>query len=441
MKKKLFSLLRIGFLPAVVLYVVLRLNGWTRPMPYEVRWDTNLGSVPVPDDRYLIQRRKDVAIFEALEVRVKTGDAESQFLLAQMYQCEQGLPNEQLPEIPVVRQEGQSDAEVQDLECEAADAAWRLYKEKRRTVMLDLYLAAAEQGHVGAMRELGDVYADSGVPADRDVARRWWLAAAEKGDAHARCQLGLMALAVADSRGDPNPVRRWLSGIYFPNCIIFDIPYEPPSLVYAPSVKRDLTEARRWLRLASDQGLAVARLNLGLMEESGEGAPANLAEAVRLYRLAAESGDSGAKILLKRLHSLGQGVSQYDTATVSLRDSLSRSHPDSNLQMARWHLQAWHDPLNLVVAYNYLLAATRGKDTAAAVAMKDYVNQEGGEFGRPADPDAGRHEADRLLTRFRLTLAGVGVLMFAVAVWLFFRLSGDAPPASPAKPAADAPGA
>ena len=50
----------------------------------------------------------------------------------------------------------------------------------------------------------------------------------------------------------------------------------------------NLVEARRLLRLAAEQGHAVAQINLGVLNLKGEGGPVDLGEARRLYYLAAE---------------------------------------------------------------------------------------------------------------------------------------------------------
>jgi hypothetical protein len=57
-------------------------------------------------------------------------------------------------------------------------------------------------------------------------------------------------------------------------------------------VAQDLVEAVRYYRLAAEQGLAYAQLQLGVCFENGEGVAQDWAEAVRFYRLAA--AQSGA---------------------------------------------------------------------------------------------------------------------------------------------------
>ena len=51
---------------------------------------------------------------------------------------------------------------------------------------------------------------------------------------------------------------------------------------------KDEAEAARWHRLAADQGLAGAQLNLGFMYDNGRGGLKDEAEAVRWHRLAAD---------------------------------------------------------------------------------------------------------------------------------------------------------
>ena len=51
----------------------------------------------------------------------------------------------------------------------------------------------------------------------------------------------------------------------------------------------NFVEAAKWFRKAADQGIALAQANLGLCYEKGEGVPRDIAEAMKWYRLASES--------------------------------------------------------------------------------------------------------------------------------------------------------
>jgi TPR repeat protein len=74
------------------------------------------------------------------------------------------------------------------------------------------------------------------------------------------------------------------------------------------------TALREWTPLAK-QGDAVARYNLGLMYDKGQGVPQNYKTAVKWYRLAAEQGCVDAQYNLGNRYAKGQGVLQdYKTA-------------------------------------------------------------------------------------------------------------------------------
>jgi TPR repeat protein len=70
-----------------------------------------------------------------------------------------------------------------------------------------------------------------------------------------------------------------------------------------------MAEAMRYYRLAADQGLAAAQVNLGCCHRRGEGA-AGKAEAVRCFRLAAEQRHAGGQYNLGYCYERGEGVAQ-----------------------------------------------------------------------------------------------------------------------------------
>ena len=70
----------------------------------------------------------------------------------------------------------------------------------------------------------------------------------------------------------------------------------------------DDVEAVKWYRLAAEQGLADAQVNLGVMYDNGEGVPEDDAEAARWYRMAAEQGHSQAQLNVGIQYITGEGV-------------------------------------------------------------------------------------------------------------------------------------
>ena len=76
--------------------------------------------------------------------------------------------------------------------------------------------------------------------------------------------------------------------------------------------EQDNAAARRNLgiRVAAEQGSAVAQNTLGFMYQHGRGAPRNLAEALRWYRLSAGQGFGLAFFNLGGMYATGRGVPQ-----------------------------------------------------------------------------------------------------------------------------------
>jgi TPR repeat protein len=116
-----------------------------------------------------------------------------------------------------------------------------------------------------------DAGSDAYNAGDYETAFENWLPLAERGDASAQYNLGIM----------------------------YDNGYGVP---------QDYAEAVRWYRLAAEQGYASAQFNLALMYRNGEGVPQDDAEAVRWYRLAAEQGYADAQLNLGVMYDNGEGV-------------------------------------------------------------------------------------------------------------------------------------
>lgn len=152
------------------------------------------------------------------------------------------------------------DAEAQyELAVAYAEGRGSVDDEERAKQVLLWATRAANQGHAGAMAELGSLH----MGTDDLMALRWLRPAAEKGHGGAQVNLGYMY-----ERGH--------------------------------GVAQDDTEAARLFRLAAEQGFAQAQYNLGLMHAAGRGVAKDDAEAARLFRLAADKGHPDAVAALGR---------------------------------------------------------------------------------------------------------------------------------------------
>jgi TPR repeat protein len=118
---------------------------------------------------------------------------------------------------------------------------------------------------------------DKGLAAaqsgDYQTAMKEWLPLAERGDADAQLNIGIMY-----ERGD--------------------------------GVSQNVMEASKWYRLAADQGNAQAQNNLGFLYDNGEGVTLDDAAAVKWYRMAAIQGYAKAQSNLGGMYANGKGILQ-----------------------------------------------------------------------------------------------------------------------------------
>ena len=108
---------------------------------------------------------------------------------------------------------------------------------------------------------------------DFATALRLWKPLAERGNAEAQFNLGVM----------------------------YQIGY---------GVAQDYKTAVKWFTLAAEQGAAFAQLWLGLMYKVGRGVAQDYKTAVKWYTLAAEQGNASAQSNLGHMYAEGQGVAQ-----------------------------------------------------------------------------------------------------------------------------------
>src|SRR5689334_18002882 len=69
-------------------------------------------------------------------------------------------------------------------------------------------------------------------------------------------------------------------------------------------LKRDFTEAAKWVRKAAMLGYARAELDLGYLYEQGKGVPPDHVAAYMWYKIAAAGGERRAVAQLKSLSSV-----------------------------------------------------------------------------------------------------------------------------------------
>jgi TPR repeat protein len=153
------------------------------------------------------------------------------------------------------------------------------------------YQAAAEQGDVYAMTELGaHLRLGKGVAQNEAQAMQWFAKAAQTGYVPAETSL---AIGYENGLGQGRP---------------------------------DYQQAAKWFGKAADQDDGYAQLNLGVMYEKGWGVPQNLLRAKQLYARAAGSSNTAVANLGKQYFSdipvsAAPGRTPERTAVSSSKDS------------------------------------------------------------------------------------------------------------------------
>ncbi len=204
-----------------------------------------------------------------------------------------------LPAAPVRTQESTDPASV-------LAAANELFAAGSFAGAADAYRRAAELGAIQAMTAYGNMLAEGvGVPENRIEAHRWYLKAAESGDAEAQFLVGR--------------------------------DYEQGKGGVAKSTK----DALSWYRRAANGGNGDAMNNLAVMHVLGEGVAPDFAEALKWYRKAAGAGNGNAMFNLAALYDEGQGVQKApQTAARWVMKSILAGTEPARLEMIQNHA-AW----------------------------------------------------------------------------------------------------
>lgn len=99
-------------------------------------------------------------------------------------------------------------------------------------------------------------------------------------------------------------------------------------------VAQDYSEAARWYRGASRQGIAFAQYRLGQLYELGQGLPTDRKQAVDWYRKAAEQGFAKAQYKLGDSYALGLGVRQdHQVSAKWFREAAERGYADAQYRL------------------------------------------------------------------------------------------------------------
>jgi len=170
--------------------------------------------------------------------------------------------------------------------------------------------AAAEKGEAAAQFDLGLLYAQGlGVQRDLTVAANWYLKAADQGNAEAQFALGQMYSRGWGIPRDMADAFRWIQMANSPDS------EGPPTdwlAVEGYGMPQDPRLAAYWYWQAAENGHPDAQFNLGRLYANGDGVKRDQEQAARWISAAATQGYAPAQADLGERFAVGNGVTKDD---------------------------------------------------------------------------------------------------------------------------------
>lgn len=219
--------------------------------------------------------------------------------------------------------------------------------EKEPEEAFEWYTKAVDQGHVGAMRNLGKMYETGvGVNFNLKEAIRLYADAAVKGDGVSKRRLEKLA---ANSDTSENVVRaakdafgndEWDKGVTLAFCTSRSDADLQMWLAYCydtgKGVAKDAKLAYGWYYKAANSGNVWSMNQLGLKYERGEGTDKSLREAFKWYKAAAEKGNKAAQYNLGDMYEYGKGTEKnLEEAVRWYRKAVEQGDEDAQKALER----------------------------------------------------------------------------------------------------------
>lgn len=165
---------------------------------------------------------------------------------------------------------------------------------------LEWFQKAAAQGDLEAKFELAELYKDL---KNYPEALKIYQIEAEKGNPHARCQLGVFHFkGWGVSQNDKEAVF-WYQKAADQNFPLAQY-YLGSCLFHGKGTEKDILKGLELHRQAALQGVIPAQYYLGIFYLKGQGVPKDEQEALKWFQMAADQGDRDAQIHLSSLKRL-----------------------------------------------------------------------------------------------------------------------------------------
>ena len=200
----------------------------------------------------------------------------------------------------------QNDAEAQYVLAQKYHFEWGVPKDHSKAEKW--YRKAAEQGHAKAQYNLGTLYSrGQGVSIDHAGAAKWYQQAANQGHAEAQYNLGYAYQIGRGISENKSEAAKWYQQAAEQGHINAQVSLSRLYFLGEGLTKND-TEGLNWLRKAAEQGHADSQHVLGGRYYRGRGVPQNDAEAFKWYRKAAVQGYAKSQYSTGFMYAQGRGV-------------------------------------------------------------------------------------------------------------------------------------
>ncbi len=184
------------------------------------------------------------------------------------------------------------------------------FKEKDYQKAYQEWKAAAEKGNAEAQFDLGLLYAQGlGVRRDLTEAAKWYQKSADQGNGEAQFALGQMYSRGWGTPRDAADAVRWLQ---MANSVESDGPPTDWTPIEGYGMAKDPQKAVYWYQQAAGKGHPEAQYNLARLYADGEGVKRDQEQAARWVSASATQGYAPALANFGERYAVGKGVAQDD---------------------------------------------------------------------------------------------------------------------------------
>ncbi|MBE0488330.1 MAG: sel1 repeat family protein, partial [Halomonas sp.] len=297
-----------------------------------------------------------------LEQAARQGDAYAMVVLGRAYREGRGVPrdlDEATRWLSSARDAGHASAD---------EAMVGVNRERGAQGDINALIAAAEEGHPGAMADLGRAFRDgAGVQANPEAARAWLERAANAGHTGARAEVGEMLLESDPERGLTLLRSAADAGHDGARLRLGE------ALLLGEHVEADTEQGVATLRPAAEAGNPHAARLLGQAYLEGNGVAADPAQAREWLDLAVESGDLSSRANLGRILLRGEAGMPEDIerGQALLQEAAEEGHAGAQATLGREYLRGERLARDTRRGADYLLQAARQGHSSARLALAE----------------------------------------------------------------------